>query len=320
MDDKIKAKRWLIELREPGDDIDAEIKAIYKANEANMQMNSITWSDVFEWKKAVELGVMLMIIQTQTGANSIFYYSSTIFGFAGFDDAILGTVIVNGVNLAVTVLSAGLVDKMGRKVLLMGGTYAVFFSLLTLSLVLWFGDSLGSTQGVIAVLAVVVFVIGWGIGLGAVAWVVLTEIIPTHIRSKAYSLFVSAMWLNSFLVGFLTLTAIDGLGGAEASQDDTTKTQHQKTGCGILYFIYTVFCAFSLLYMHYELPETKGLTAEEMRPARETLTEGDGVHNPMYGDNANATTNANKNTTPKKKLYKGSSQGLQESLITAHEL
>jgi MFS family permease len=183
-----------------------------------------------------------------------------------------------------------------------------------LSLTLWFGDSLGETQGIIAVLSVVTFVIGWGIGLGAVAWVVLTEIIPTNIRSKAYSLFVSAMWLCSFTVGFLTLTAIDGLGGVDASMSDTTKTNHQKTGCGILYFIYTVFAVVSLIYMHFELPETKGKTAEEMRPERETLTAGDATHNPMSSP---AKTN---NSSPKKKMYKGSSQGLQENLISGHEL
>jgi len=166
-----------------------------------MDAKDVAWSDVFEWKKAVELGVVLMIIMCQTGANSIFYYSSTIFGFAGFDDAILGTVIVNGVLCSVTVLSAYLVDKMGRKTLLMGGTQTMFVALVTLSATMWFGDSLGEAQGAIAVLAVILFVMGWGIGLGAVAWVVMAEIIPTHIRSKAYSLFVSVMWLNSFLIG-----------------------------------------------------------------------------------------------------------------------
>lgn len=322
MNDKIKAKSWLIRLRDAGADIDGEIREIYKNNEKNLALQSVTWSDVFAWKRAMIIGVALMVIQTQTGANSIFYYSSTIFGFAGFNDAILGTVIVNGVNFLMTVASAALVDSMGRKTLLMGGTYIQLVALLVLSLVLWFGDSLGdSTQGMIAVAAVVLYVFGYAVGLGAVAFVVLAELIPTNIRSKAYSLFVSAMWINSFLVGMLTLTAIEGLGGVSAQQDDDQYVDHEKRGCGILYFIYSVLTIISLWFMQVHMPETKGTTPEELRgPDEVGGTPGNGsggtVSNPMNRGIVSP------NTAPKRKMYKGASSNLQEKLIdvNSHEL
>ena len=202
-DDRPAARAVLERLREPGDDLDAEvrpasvplslslsvclssthwthphphlsclqIRLIVENHEQNLAAQSATWADVFEWRAAVELGVVLMVIMCQTGANSLFYYSSTIFGFAGVNDAILGTVIVYGALFLVTVFSARVVDLMGRRTLLLGGTAVMLVALLTLSTSLWFGDGLGETQGIIAVAAVVLFVIGWGLGLGAALWV-----------------------------------------------------------------------------------------------------------------------------------------------------
>ena len=136
-----------------------------------------------------------------TGANTVFYYSTTIFGIAGFHENILATASVGLVNFFVTVYASTIVDKVGRKTLLMGGTSVMFCCLVVMSLVLWAGDSLGShMQGTIAVFAVMLFIFGFAIGLGSAAWVVLAEVMPTRLRSKAYSLFVSVNWFNALLV------------------------------------------------------------------------------------------------------------------------
>ena len=95
-------------------------------------------------------GIMLMFFQAMTGINSVIFYSSTIFGFAGVSQAILATVIVGVVNLFSTVMSAGLVDKHGRKVFLTMGTSVMVVSLLVLSFVLWFGNGMGTAvQGAV---------------------------------------------------------------------------------------------------------------------------------------------------------------------------
>lgn len=62
---------------------------------------------------------------------------------------------------------------------------------------------------------VLIFVIGFAVGLGAVVWVLMSEILPTKLRAKAMSLFLSINWFCNFLIGFLTLTAINGLGNVE---------------------------------------------------------------------------------------------------------
>jgi hypothetical protein len=110
--------------------------------------------------------------------------------------------------------------------------------------------------------------------------------------------------------GLLALTAIDGLGGVSASQSDTSKTNHQKTGCGIFFCIYSVTCCLALLYMHFELPETRGADPETMRGNDEV----------SFSQNSSSSPVRTKNSAPKKKMYKGSSQGLQENLIMPRDV
>ena len=102
--------------------------------------------------------------------SAVSLYSTTLFGFAGFSDAILGTVILQIVNLACTILASYLVDLYGRRILGIVGTIMMSCSMLVLSLVLWFGDSLGQMQGTIAVLMLIVFVAGFASGVGSIQW------------------------------------------------------------------------------------------------------------------------------------------------------
>ena len=75
-------------------------------------------------------------------------------------------------------------------------------ALLVLSMVLWFGNDMGDqTQGIIAVLAVLVYVIGFAGGNGAVCWTVMSEVMPTRLRAKAFSLFLSINWFLNLLIG-----------------------------------------------------------------------------------------------------------------------
>ncbi len=98
--------------------------------------NEATWREVFSYRKAVIIGCGLMFFQTMTGINSVIFYSTTIFTFAGFDESILGTAAVTLVNFIATIFSAYYVDKMGRKFLLTVGTFTMLVALIVLSSVL----------------------------------------------------------------------------------------------------------------------------------------------------------------------------------------
>jgi hypothetical protein len=78
---------------------------------------------VLNYKLGMTVGLGLMVFQALTGVNSVIFYSTTIFGLAGFSESIIGTSCVGLVNLCMTLLTAYLIDIMGRKILLLIGTY-----------------------------------------------------------------------------------------------------------------------------------------------------------------------------------------------------
>jgi len=100
-------------------------------------------------------------------------------------------------------------------------------------------------------------VCGFAIGLGAVAWVVMGEVVPTRVRGKANSLFIAENWIWNLILAATVLYAIDGLGGGSSDDD-------RKRGVAILYFI---FCGVAVLgvFFCFSFPETKGKSLEELQ-------------------------------------------------------
>lgn len=258
---RARTREILLRLRNPGHDVDAEMDGILaeaKADEENSSAG-VSWEDVFQNKKAVVIGCGLAFFQAITGINSVVFYSTTIFELAGFSESIIGTTIVGLLNFFMTMVSAALIDKMGRKILLLRGTYTMLAALALLSTVLLCAIP-DTAQGAIAVIAVLVYVVGFAIGFGAVVWTILSEIMPTRLRMKAMSLFLSLNWGSNLAISMLTLTAIDGLGGVHGGMDDDAEADAQKRGVAILYLLFGGFTAASLVFIHTMVPETKGTT------------------------------------------------------------
>eukprot|EP01038_Epipyxis_sp_PR26KG_P009278 gene9278-12500_t len=251
-------------LRVKGHDINREINSIIEDSKSDESSSNVTWAEVFACKRAMIIGCGLMFLQAITGINSVTFYSTTIFNLAGFNESILGTASFGVVNFGMTMLSAYLVDKSGRKVLLSIGTVLMFCSLLVLSSVLSATTIASSTQGFVAVFAVLSFVAGFAIGLGAVVWVLMSEIMPTRLRVKAMSLFLSINWASNLLVGLVTLTAIDSLGGVKNDMTDDQTKDAQKVGVADLYFLFAGFTLFAIFFISVYVPETKGKNPEDL--------------------------------------------------------
>jgi SP family galactose:H+ symporter-like MFS transporter len=194
-------------LRPSGYDVDGEIAGIQEEIDDSPKEDA-SWAEVFACKRSVVIGCGLMFFTAITGINSVIFYSSTIFGFAGFDNAIAATVAVGAINFIATGMATYLVDVYGRRQLLWVGTNIMIVSLAMLAAVLLGANDAGSIQGVLAVIAVLSYVIGFAVGLGAVSWVVLSEIMSTHLRSKAFGLFVSINWGCNLVIGLTTLTGM----------------------------------------------------------------------------------------------------------------
>ncbi|KAF0694910.1 Aste57867_14252 [Aphanomyces stellatus] len=214
-------------------DLDDEIRDVQQdlSSSRDHDPKRVTVASIWRYKKPMFLGSFLVFFQAMTGINTVMLYSSKIFHFAGVDKPIMATASVGTVNVLATVLSVALVDIYGRKILLLlsSGLMAISlgvlsYSLLTLS---------GKIQGVLAVICVLVFVAGFAIGLGAVIWVVLGEITPSSIRSRAMGFFMAVSYACNIFVATCTLGIIQALG----TGPDVT-----KNGIAKLYLICWCVC------------------------------------------------------------------------------
>ncbi|CAN0326115.1 unnamed protein product, partial [Hapterophycus canaliculatus] len=145
------------------------------------------------------IGVMLMLLQAFTGINTVIFYSTTIFELAGVDNtvrlqtggAVLATVSVGLTLVVMTSVSGSLVDKAGRRSLMLIGTMIMTVALAALSGTLFWLNESPQAQGYLAVAATLLFISGFSLGQGSVCWVVLTEIVPSRIRAQAFSIFTA---------------------------------------------------------------------------------------------------------------------------------
>jgi MFS family permease len=259
-----EAEKALMLVRREGFNVQAEVEMLVEQQREETKHLDMdkedepTWTEVFACRRAVIIGIGLQLSGAFTGINTIMFYSATIFGFANVNDPVLAAAFVGVVNVLSTVVTAQLMDKHGRRTLLLCGTSIMTISLLILATVLLFANGDETTQGVIAVFAILVFVFGFAIGLGAVSWVVMAEIMPTRLRTKAYGMFVSISYGCNLFIGLLTLTAISKLGGSDASMDDDETNDANKKGVAYLYGIFAIISACSFAFITVHVPETKG--------------------------------------------------------------
>ncbi|MFS0794369.1 sugar porter family MFS transporter [Microbacterium sp. 1P10AE] len=200
----------------------------------------------------VWIGIILSVFQQFVGINVIFYYSTTLWRAVGFDESnsLLIGVITSVTNVLVTLIAIWLVDRVGRKPLLLVGSALMAISLGAMALA--FSFAIGSGQdvslpgawGPIALVAANLFVVGFGASWGPLVWVLLGEIFPSRIRGKALGVAAGAQWLANFLVSW-TFPALA----------DWSLT--------ITYGAYAFFAALSFVFVLWKIPETKGMELEQ---------------------------------------------------------
>ncbi|MHC4443698.1 MAG: sugar porter family MFS transporter [Planctomycetota bacterium] len=193
---------------------------------------------------ALLIGISLAILQQITGINIIIYYAPTIFLKAGFDDAssaFFKTVIVGTTNCVMTIIALAVIDKLGRKPLLMIGSGGMAISLIVVSLAFQ-PESISPKWIIIPICTYIAF---FGVGLGATVWVLMSEIFPTDIRGRAMSIATVSLWVSCYLV---TLTFPYFL------EKFAVKT----------FFGYAMINVFMFFFVWVVVRETKGKTLEEI--------------------------------------------------------
>ncbi|MBM3689277.1 MAG: sugar porter family MFS transporter [Actinobacteria bacterium] len=210
----------------------------------------------------VWIGILLSAFQQFVGINAVFYYSNSIWEAVGFSEAqaFETSLITTGVNVAFTIVAIALVDRVGRKPLLLVGSSGMVVTLATLTFI--FGTAPIDAEGqpvltdgpnIVAMIAFNLYVAFFAATWGPVVWVLLGEMFPNRIRAAALAVAASAQWVANFIVS----TTFPGLAGISL---------------GLAYGIFTVFAILSIPFVARYIRETKGVSLEAMGQLEGTRT------------------------------------------------
>src|SRR5919201_585587 len=161
---------------------------------------------------ALLVGVGLAILQQLVGINTIIYYAPTIFGYAGFasaNTAILATSVVGVLNVLATVVAVLLVDRVGRRPLLLWGLGGMVLSLGAAGVLFAIGPA---HAGVLLLIVLLVYIASFAIGMGPVFWLLSQEMFPTRLRGAGSSIAALANWAANLLVSITFLSLIGAAG------------------------------------------------------------------------------------------------------------
>lgn len=161
---------------------------------------------------ALLAGVGLAIFQQFVGINTIIYYAPTIFGMVGFNSnsaAIMATSVVGVVNVFSTIVACILVDRAGRRPLLLWGTAGMVVALLIPSLIFAFRPA--HVAG-LTLFMLILYIVAFAIGMGPVFWVLSAELFPTHVRTTGASVSTLFNWAANLLVSITFLSLVDSIG------------------------------------------------------------------------------------------------------------
>ncbi len=203
----------------------------------------------------VWVGIGLATFQQLVGINVVFYYGAVLWQSVGFteNDALLINVVSGAVSIAACVVTVLVIDKIGRKPLLLGGSIGMSVSLAVMAAVFLnavMGDDgnliLSDTTGAAALVAANLYVIFFNMSWGPVMWVMLGEMFPNQLRGSGLAVSGLAQWSSNFLITmtFPILLAGIGLGGA--------------------YGMYALFALISIFFVYRFVHETRGRELEEM--------------------------------------------------------
>jgi len=251
--------RWLVArgrveeardvLRRTRDD-DAGIEdEIDDIRDATRQETRWTVVDLFRTnlRSLMIIGIGLAVFQQFVGVNTVIYFASNIIKSVGFstDQSITLAMIVGVTNFVFTIAAVLLLDRVGRRSLLVVGTVILTVSLIVLGAYYQFGG-IRDTVPWLGIACVVIYIIGFAIGLGPVFWLMIAEIYPLSFRSKAMSIATIFNWGANFLVSYFFLQEADLIGR------------------GPTFWIYAAIAILAIFFFRAKVPETKNRSLEDI--------------------------------------------------------
>ena len=222
------------------DDADELISEILKDKESSFKSESIFQN---KYSFILTLAFLVAAFNQFSGINAFLYYAPRIFeeGGLGQSAALLNSIGIGLTNVIFTLVGISLIDKLGRKVLMYIGSigYIISLSLISLSFTLEWG-------GIALPIFLFLFIASHAIGQGAIIWVYISEIFPNHIRSYGQSFGISTHWVLAAIIPSLVPFLFGWIGP------------------GIVFAFFAFMMVLQLLFTHFIMPETKGVSLEEL--------------------------------------------------------
>ncbi|XP_021755097.1 plastidic glucose transporter 4-like [Chenopodium quinoa] len=208
------------------------------------------WFDLFSsrYRKVVSVGAALFLFQQMAGINAVVYYSTSVFRSAGIASDVAASALVGAANVFGTAIASSLMDRQGRKSLLMTSFSGMAASMLLLSLSFTW-KALAPYSGTLAVVGTVLYVLSFSLGAGPVPALLLPEIFASRIRAKAVALSLGMHWASNFVIGLYFLSVVT------------------KFGISKVYLAFASVCLLAVLYIAGNVVETKGRSLEEIELA-----------------------------------------------------
>jgi sugar porter (SP) family MFS transporter len=213
--------------------------------------NQERWTALFAAKarRGIVIAVGFVVLQQLCGINTVIYYGPQIFALAGLDSnqhAIFASVLVSVMNMLATVIALFLVDRIGRKPLLYAGVGGMLASLLVLAFTFGHQAKATHTTGITAVVCLMVYIACCAASMGPIAWILVGEVFPLPLRSRGAAAATLGYGLSNTLVSLTFLSVIHRIGSAAT------------------FGVFALFCAVTLLFTRFVIPETKALELESI--------------------------------------------------------
>jgi len=240
-----EAREVLKNYRDSDDEVEDEIKEIKEISENEFSLRELLGKAV---RRMMIVGVALAIFQQIVGINTVIYYAPTILKFAGQQNtgALTQSVYIGCTNVFFTIVAILLLDKLGRRFFLITGT-----SILTVALIglgaFFASPTLQHSVGWLALVCLLVYIMGFAIGLGPVFWLMISEIFPLQMRGPAMAVCTMFNWGFNFLIAYTFLSLTNAI---------------TKQGT---FWLYAFFGICAVIFFATVVPETKGRSLEEIQ-------------------------------------------------------
>jgi len=243
-----------------------EVISKMKADLETDRKNKVDWRLIFKkWLRVpLIIAIGIMFVQQFTGINTIIYYSPKIFLMAGFADAqaaVWASVSVGVVNVAFTILSLFMIDRLGRRKLYFIGLTGMSIALITLGTIFALQATLGDSVKWLTISLVWVYIAFFAISLGPLGWLIISEVFPLSVRGIGSSIGALSNWLFNGIVAFTFFKLVRGL--TMPGTEIILKGEDLGNPAGAFY-LYALVGILSIIWGYFYIPETKNVTLEKI--------------------------------------------------------